>query len=109
MTDVPDSQDFLDPDYVPRLGETINGPSVPMIVEAVKKRQANFPDEPLEMTLPLILMNIGKRFQPLRCEGKEWKGIRRDIPPGTGEPTCPNGHAIVKERGITLGWVMDRE
>lgn len=94
--------------FVPKLGNTLHGPAIRVIIEAVEKRQEKF-DEELGVSLGLVLMNIGDRYQPLRCEGKEWRGLKKDILPGEGQPTCPNGHALIKERGLTLGWVMDRE
>lgn len=96
-------------DFIPRLGHTVEGDACVIITEAVKKRLAKFPDEPIEQALPLILMNIGSRFQPLRCEAGEWQGLKKDVVmPEEGDPTCPNGHALIKERGLTLGWVIDR-
>lgn len=95
--------------YVPQPGQSLSGPGIEIVIQAVKRRRENFPDEPLEMTLSLILMHIGARFDPLRCEGKEWRGFKKDIKPGLGPPTCPNGHAIIKDQGITLGWVLNQE
>lgn len=95
--------------FTPQLGGQLDGQGIELILQAVKTRQENFPDEPLEMTLSLILLHIGARFDPLRCEGKEWRGLKKDILPGIGEPTCPNGHALVKERGLTIGWVINME
>lgn len=95
-------------EYLAKLGNPLEGPGVVMIVEAIKRRQTNFPDEPLEMTVALILMNIGDRFTPLRCENKEWRGLKKDLVVAEDtDPTCPNGHDIIKERGLTLGWVID--
>lgn len=94
-------------DFIPKLGHRLEGPGIEMIVEAVKRRQSNFPDEPFEITMALILMNIGDRFTPIRCEGREWRGYKKDILPGEGDPTCPNGHPLIKERGLRLGWIMD--
>jgi len=99
---------YIPNDYVPKLGSCLEDQGVVEIVEAVKRRQSKFPDEPLEQTLPLILMNIGDRYIPLRCEQKEWRGYKKDILVKPGEdPTCPNGHALIKQRGVALGWVID--
>lgn len=99
---------FVPDDFVPKVGDPIEGESVVMITEAVIRRQKNFPDEPLEQTLPLILLNIGRRFDPLRCENGEWKGYKKDVKMVPGEdPTCPNGHGLIKKHGVTLGWVID--
>lgn len=98
-------------DYIPSLGRACNAMDIVVICEAVKKRQEKFPDETLEDSFTLILRYLGDRFQPLRCEGKEWRGYKKDLvayEPGT-TPTCPNGHELIKERGVTLGWVMGRE
>ena len=94
-------------DYIPKLGHQLEGPGIRMIVEAVQARQQNFPEEKIDETIPIILLNIGSRYVPLRCEGKEWKGYKKDIVLGDGPPTCPNGHAIIKEKGMVLGWVND--
>jgi hypothetical protein len=101
---------YIPNDYVPTLGHRLEDQGVVEIVEAVRRRQTKFPDEPLEQTLPLILMNIGDRYVPLRCEGKEWRGYKKDILAklkAGGDLTCPNGHALIKERGVVLGWVID--
>ena len=95
--------------YIPQAGETLEGPGLELILNAVERRQKNFPDEPLKVTLALILMNIGDRFTPLRCTEGEWKGYKWDISSSNDGLTCPNGHSIEKERTIALGWVPDTE
>jgi hypothetical protein len=100
---------MINPNYIPSVNDPLNGPGIEMVIDAVKKRRVNFPDEPIEMTLALILLNIGARFTPLECSGKEWRGFKKDLFLGGGTLTCPNGHEIEKGQGITLGWVLEPE
>jgi len=77
------------------------------IVEAIRKRHANFPDEPIDMTSMLVLLNIGDRYAGVQCMNPEhnWTGIKKDIPKGEGVPTCPNGHVIMQTGGLVIGWL----
>lgn len=74
---------------------------------AVVRRQENFPDEDLGLTLTLILLNIGDRYAAVACMNEEhgWTGIKKDIPKGEGIPTCPEGHVLMETGGFTLGWL----
>ena len=93
--------------FMPKLGHKLEGAGMDMVIQAFLKRRENYPDEDISLTLGLILSAIGTRFDPLRCVEKEWRGYKKDIPPGTTNPTCPNGHDLIAERGVTLGWVMN--
>lgn len=87
-------------------GKSLSFEDIEMIVEAIERRRKNFPDEPKEMSIGLILANIGDRFTPVACVNGEWRGVKKDIPKGEGVPTCPNGHVMTQEPGgLTLGWV----
>lgn len=92
-------------DYIPLLGDHLKTEDIEMIVDAIDTRAANFPDEPKELTLALVLTNIGNRFTPLKCVGGEWTGLIKDIPRSQDSPTCPDGHALIKGEGIKLGWL----
>ena len=93
-------------DHIPRLGHALSQEDVYIITEAIKTRQEKFPDENIETTVPFILINIGDRYVPYRCVEKEWRGYKKDLI-ARGEATCPNGHELLREKGVRLGWVMD--
>lgn len=90
----------------PKVGSRLNMADVEQIGGAIKTRQENFPDEPLEMTVALVLLNIGDRYAPVTCIGGEWDGLKQDIPKGDGVsvPKCPNGHVMTQGLGLQLGW-----
>lgn len=90
----------------PEAGKTLTMADVEQIGGAIKKRQENFPDEPLEMTVALVLLNIGDRYAPVICLEEEWQGLKQDIPKGdgVGVPKCPNGHVLTQGAGLSLGW-----
>lgn len=91
---------------VPTPGSSLSFEDVEMISEAIVKRTENFPEEPLVMTVALVLSNIGDRFAPVQCINGEWAGIKAQIPRGTGGvPLCPNGHPMTQGDGLLLGWV----
>lgn len=104
---------MINPDYIPSVNDPLNGASIELIADAFKRRRKNFPDEPNEMTLALILLHIGSRFTPLECANKEWRGFKKDlsvlysINPEKNWPACPNGHALSQGQGIVLGWVLE--
>lgn len=91
----------------PKPGDPISMEDVEMIMDAIGKRRQNFPDESVAITFALVLKNIGDRFTPVECIEQEWKGIKFELPKGEGVPTCPNGHPLMQDRGITLGWVQE--
>ena len=93
---------------IPKAGEALKMEDVTMIAEAVKARQMNFPDEPIELTVLLVLVNIGDRYSPVTCTSGEWEGIKTDVPKGNDPndlPVCPNGHALYQGAGLKLGWL----
>lgn len=93
---------------VPKAGDTVTMEDFEMILEAVKQRQKNFPDEPASMTFAMIFMGIGDRFTPVTCKELEWEGVKQDIPKGTDTPFCPNGHRLIMGPKISLGWVEEK-
>lgn len=90
---------------IPREGERVNLEDVEMILEAVRQRKENFPDEAGVLLFALVLLNIGDRFTPVTCVHGEWSGLKKDIPKGEGLPTCPEGHPLRQGEGLTLGWI----
>ena len=93
---------------IPQAGNTLTIADVEQIAGAIKTRRKNFPDEPLEMTVALVLLNIGDRYAPVQCIEQEWTGLKQDIPKGEGVPKCPNGHVMTQGPGLSLGWYTDQ-
>lgn len=89
------------------IGKPLSIEDVEEILEALKRRAMNFPDEPQDMTLALVLMNIGNRRSKVSCNHGEWRGVLRDIPPTPpGQvPTCPKGHPLIQHNRVSIGWV----
>ena len=89
----------------PAPGKELTIGDVQTILDAIQRRQANFPDEPFEMCLALILLNIGDRYAKVHCIAGEWHGQKKDIPRGEGVPLCPQGHPLTQDPGLKLGWM----
>lgn len=93
---------------MPAPGQALSITDVEEITTAIKTRREKFTDEPEEITLALVLMNIGERYRSVGCIEGEWIGKKRDIPKPEGDrpPACPNGHPLTEAKnGITIGWV----
>lgn len=91
---------------VPEDGDPLSSEDVEMIFQAIQKRQENF-KEPAMLSAVLVMLNIGNRFAVLTCLEEEWSGFPKDVPPGEGEPKCPNGHPLRKGPGMRLVWVTE--
>lgn len=92
---------------VPKPGDEFTTEDFEMVIDAIKQRQINFPDESTTLTLGLVLFNIGDRFARVECIEQEWTGFKKDIPKGDGVPKCPNGHVLMQGRGLSLGWIQE--
>ena len=92
---------------IPKAGDPFTKADFDMIMDAVNYRQQKFPEENIVLSLALVMFNIGDRFAPVTCIEQEWKGLKRDIPPGEGVPKCPNGHVLMQGNGLKLGWMED--
>lgn len=79
------------------------------IIDAMETRSKNFPGEPFDMTLMLVLLNIGDRYTPVTCTEGEWVGKKEEVPHcKEGDiPKCPNGHALHQGERVTLGWMVE--
>lgn len=89
------------------VGKPIDMDDVQMILDAVEQRKKNFPEEPSDMTMYLVLLNIGERFRQVTCTEGEWTGQKKDLKPIEKQvPMCPNGHPLFQaEETVKLGWV----
>jgi hypothetical protein len=95
---------------IPKSGDRLTFSDVEMISEAVKTRQKNFPNESIDLTVALVLTNIGKRFAPVTCIDGEWTGFISDVPKlkdDSDTPTCPNGHDLGIGPSLVLGWYTE--
>lgn len=92
-------------DYIPKLGDPFTTLDFDLIMSAVQKRAEKFPDEPATLTMALVMLNIGNRFTQVVCSNGEWRGIRTEVDTGEGDILCPNGHELLEESGIQLGWI----
>lgn len=95
---------------MPQPGDRLSTDDVELILEKLQTRHKNFPDEPAEMTLGIILLGMGDQFTPVSCVGGEWSGLKEDIPKREDPnelPKCPAGHVLTEGRGLRLGWLED--
>lgn len=90
---------------MPEAGKPLSIKDAYEILEAMNTRRRNFPEETPDITVPLILLNIGDRYAEVHCINGEWSGIKKDIPKGEGVPKCPNGHVMTQGNGLVLGWL----
>jgi len=91
---------------IPAAGEPISEEDLDNVLEAVRARQVNFPDEPAVLSFGVVLMNIGDRYTKVRCINGEWEGLKLEIPKGEGIPTCPNDHPLIEaQTRLRLGWI----
>jgi hypothetical protein len=86
-------------------GKSLSIEDAQEIIEAFERRHKNFPLETWDMTIMLVLLNIGDRYAEVVCINGEWTGIKKDIPKGIDLPRCPNGHILTQGSGLTLGWI----
>lgn len=91
--------------YVPVAGDPLGFEDLELISSAVLRRQENFPDEPIGMTVALVLANIGDRFALVKCINGEWEGVKANLTPTGKVPKCPNGHVMTQGEGLRLGWL----
>lgn len=92
---------------IPESGDFLSPQDVNMIFQAIKERHEKFPDEPMQLTAVLVMLNVGDRFAPVSCVEECWEGYLKDVPSGEGVPKCPEGHPLFKEPGLRLAWVKD--
>ena len=86
-------------------GQPLSTDDAKEIIDAVATRQHNFREEPVELSLMLVLMNIGTRYASVSCTAGEWVGKVADVAVTGDVPTCPNGHSLYRGAGLTLGWL----
>lgn len=91
----------------PKAGDALRIDDIEMILEAVEARSKNFPEEPVAVTLTIVMLNIGDRFSPVECVNGEWSSLKKDVPKGEGLPKCPNGHVLTQGAGLKLGWLAN--
>lgn len=95
---------------MPTAGKPLSLDDVEMILDAVRLRKRNFPTEPEDVTMLLVLLNIGDRYTSVACINGEWVGQKQDIPKGEGIPMCPNGHVLTQSNTrLAVGWVSSTE
>lgn len=66
------------------------------IWSSVKYRRSRFLDEPMEMSLKVVLLNWGNGEKEVRCIDGTWAGRKRDLAPRDGPPLCPDGHPLLE-------------
>lgn len=93
---------------VPQAGNRLTSDDVEMIYESIINRQANFPGEPMVMSMAWVLANIGNSFTEVTCVGPEkWAAYAQDVVRKPGKnPTCPSGHEVEKTSApLRLFWL----
>lgn len=104
MTDQTEDKDL------PDVGKAFSMADFDMVLEAVQERQEKLKEkgeeEPVTLTLYLMLTKMGERFRKVQCIEQEFECLKSEIDwDGESEPTCPNGHSLHPGPGLTLGWV----
>lgn len=91
---------------LPDVGKAFSMADFDMVLETLAERQKKHPDEPVELSLYLVLTRIGERFRKVQCVEQEYECLKSEVDmSGEGELTCPNGHSLHPGPGLTLGWV----
>lgn len=104
MTDIEEKPDL------PDVGKAFSMSDWDMVLTAVKERQdknkEKGEEEPVTLTLYLVLTKIGERFRKIQCVEQEFECLKSEIDwDGESDPKCPNGHSLHPGSGLTLGWV----
>lgn len=89
----------------PQVGQVLSVDDLEEIFTAVRGRIEKHPHEPPAVSFFTVISNIGERYRSVQCLEQEWTGTKADIPPGEGDPKCPNGHSLHAGPGIAIGWV----
>ena len=70
------------------------------IANMIQMRRGRFPDEELETSVMMVLLNCGESSVRVGCTGSErWTGAKGELTPREGIPLCPNGHSLVEMGG----------
>lgn len=71
------------------------------ISDFIELRQGKF-DEPLDVSIKVVLFNYGDHRRIAHCLNGEWSGPKSElVSVDGGVPHCPNGHACTEE---AIGW-----
>lgn len=102
---------MTDDEDIPKSGDVLSVQDIEMIAEAVLERQENFRDEPVDVSLCVVLSNIGDRFAQVSCINGEWTGVKfkANLRIVSDIPRCPNGHVLYQTEGLQLGWIYNNE
>ena len=79
------------------------------IAETVRIRRERWPDESLQQSIMVVVLNFGDHWTSVACINGEWTGQKRDLETGGGIPTCPNGHVMTEFNHKVLGVIDDPE
>ena len=77
------------------------------LAASVAYRQQRWPDESLQQSIMVVVLNFGDHWTRVDCIGGEWAGQKRDLPRTTGIPHCPNGHVLTESEHKQLGVISD--
>lgn len=86
-------------------GDSITADDVTIIMETFRYRQKNFPGESEDISMRVVLLNVGDGMAPVECVNGEFSGLKRDISMTGTFPKCPNNHVMLEGKGVKLGWV----
>jgi hypothetical protein len=86
----------------PKPGAPLTTDDFDMIMDAVLERKQKHPNEPIKLTLYLVMSGIGERFRKIQCVEQEWACFKHEVPESM---TCPNNHSLHEGPGLTLGWI----
>jgi len=90
----------------PEPGTALRLEDAAMIIDALDARSKMFPHEPLDVSMKVVLFNIGDRFAKVTCVNGEWTGMKADFPLYMfAIPKCPNGHVCTQDKDLRLGWI----
>lgn len=101
-------------DLMPKPGAPLMEDDFNDLTQAYATRRRNFPNEKIEMSLGLILFNLGERYATVVCDtlhsnNRFWMSLKKDVVVN-GVPVCPMGHRLqVVKKGMRLAWVNEPE
>lgn len=92
----------------PNPGDPLSVEQIEALIEVIRLRQFRNRAESTPDSIRVALATAGERYKLVRCINGEFTGMKGELPVSQGVPRCPNGHVLLEDLGLRLGWVDER-